>query len=108
MLKTTSEFNRVYRMGRSIANKFLVLYYLPNENNNIRVGLSISKKVGKSVVRNRIRRLIKENIRLNVQNIKEGYDIIIIARVMSSKCSYEDINWALNNLFKRAKILKEM
>ena len=108
MLKNTRDFTRVYKMGKSLANKLLVLYYLPNDNNSIRIGLSISKKVGISVVRNKIRRLIKENIRLNLQNIKEGYDIIIIARVLSSRADYKSIKWALDNLFKRAKLLKKM
>ncbi len=108
MLKTRREFNRVYRHGRSIANKYLVLYYMPNGNNSMKVGISVSKKVGKSVVRSRVKRLIKENLRINQDKIKDGYDIIIIARITSNRAVYDDIKKALKNLIGRAKMLKEM
>ena len=79
-LKSNMNFQNVYKNGRSYANKYLVMYVLENRTDNLRVGISVSKKVGNSIVRHRLTRLIRESVRLNVENINKGYDIVIIAR----------------------------
>ena len=60
-LKKNSDFQKVYRNGRSFANRFLVMYVLENEKNCNRIGISVSKKVGNSVIRHHITRLIRES-----------------------------------------------
>lgn len=104
-LKNTRQFNRVYKKGKSIVNKFVVMYYIPNglEYNNI--GFSISKKVGKAVTRNRVKRIMKESYRLKSENLKSGYDIVFVARVRCNRSKYNDIDIAINNCFKKAKLL---
>ena len=79
-LKNYINFQNVYENGCSYANKYLVMYILENRTDINRVGISVSKKVGNSIVRHRLTRLIRESVRLNVENIKKGYDIVIIAR----------------------------
>ena len=86
-LKKNNEFRTVYRRGKSLANNLLVLYTYNNRKNNDpkngsynRVGVSVSKKVGNSVVRSRSKRLIMESYRLNETSIKKGFDFIFIAR----------------------------
>ena len=76
-LKKDSDFKRVYNKGKSYGCKNLVLYYLPNGTDEFRVGFSISKKVGKAVVRNRIRRYLKESLKFYEPQGK-GLDIIFI------------------------------
>ena len=78
-LRKRADFDRVFNLKKSAANKFFVVYAAPNNLPHNRLGLSVSKKVGCAVVRNRIRRLIKESLRLK-EEISNGYDIIVIAR----------------------------
>ncbi|MBO8170004.1 MAG: ribonuclease P protein component [Thermoanaerobacteraceae bacterium] len=79
-LKEKRDFKRVYRYGKSHANDVLVIFYLPNKLNRCRIGFSISRKMGKAVVRNRIKRVLREICRRNIGEFKAGYDIIFIAR----------------------------
>ena len=81
-LKKDSDFRKVYKHGKSFANRNLVMYILDNKSDSTRVGISVSKKVGNAINRNKIRRRIKESYRLNIDaNVKYGYDIVFIARV---------------------------
>lgn len=110
-LKKNSEFQRVYRRRKSYSNNLLVLYVYKSKYNLSKnkkynkLGISVSKKVGKSVVRSRVKRLIKESYRLNQTKINQGYDLVIIARVSSKDKSYHEIEKALLNIFKRAGLI---
>lgn len=103
-LRKNSEFRTVYRRGKSFSNKLLVLYVFRNAKNKDidRIGISVSKKVGKSVVRSRVKRLISESYRLNSSLIKNGYDFVFIARVASKDKSYKEVESSLKNLFNKA------
>lgn len=103
-LRKSSDFRRVYNRGKSKATYNLVLYYYFNKNNVNRVGFSISKKVGNAVVRNKIRRRLKEIIRLK-KNLKLGYDIVIIARKPVVNLDYSGLERDLNNLFTKSQIM---
>ncbi|OON98026.1 MAG: ribonuclease P protein component [Epulopiscium sp. Nele67-Bin005] len=105
-LKKNTDFKKVYRVGKSTANKFLVLYKLPNNLPYNRLGVSVSKKVGNSVVRSRVTRLIKESYRLNEhEGMAIGFDIIIIARTIANEASYHDIENSLIKLLRQHKII---
>jgi len=99
-LKKNSDFKRVYNKGKSYADKFLVIYFIPNNLENTRLGISVSKKVGNSVVRHHITRLIKENFRLNY-NDKKNYDIIFVARIRSKDADFHKIERSMNFLLKK-------
>lgn len=108
-LKKNREFRLVYRRGESLANKLLVLYVFKNRRNrdekNLpynKVGISVSKKVGKSVVRSRVKRLVYESYRLNCNDIKQGYDFIFIARNPIVGKSYQEVESAVKHLLKKA------
>ncbi|PKM66028.1 MAG: ribonuclease P protein component [Firmicutes bacterium HGW-Firmicutes-2] len=100
-----NEFVKVYQTGKSKANKFLIMYVLKKNENSSRLGISVSKKVGNSVIRHRVKRLIKEAYRLNSKSFWPGYDIVIIARSTAKDKSYKDIESALMHLVKLNKIL---
>ncbi len=105
-LQKNSEFKRVYSKGKSVANHQLVIYKLKNNSNINRLGISVSKKVGNSVVRSRVKRLIKESYRLKDDNIsKVGFDIVIIARTVASEANYKQIDTSLNKLLIKHSLI---
>lgn len=106
-VKKNSHFRYIYNKGKSISNASLVMYTTKNNKQINRIGISVSKKIGKSVVRNRVKRLIKECYRKNKDRFKKGYDIIYIARMGSSKLTYIDIEKSIINLATRTGLLKE-
>lgn len=103
-LKTNQDFKRIYQRGQSYANRLLVVYYLPNKKDYNRLGLSVSKKVGNSVVRNWVKRRIRESYRLNEGYVKKGYDMILIARVRANGADYISIEKALVHLMKKVNL----
>lgn len=104
-LKKDSDFRKVYKYGKSIANKHLVMYTLENKSDTNRVGISVSKKVGKANVRNKARRRIKESYRLNIDGkIKEGYDIVFIARIAIKDIDYINVEKSMKHLVKKANL----
>ena len=107
-LKNAYEFGQVYQNGKSFANKYLIMYVYRNELNYNRVGISVSKKVGNSVIRHRVTRLVRESYRLNEDKIKTGMDIIVVARPLAKGKGYKDIESAMTHLGKMHKIFREM
>ena len=99
-LKNSLEFGNVYKRGKSYANKYLVMYIVDNDLESNRLGISVSKKVGNSVVRHRITRLIREAYRLHQNEFLTGKDIVVVARVNSKGHSYWDIKSAFLHLAK--------
>lgn len=108
-LKKNNEFRLVYRRGKSFSNDLLVLYVFNNRRNKNengqkfnKVGISVSKKVGNSVVRSRVKRLIQESYRLNCNDLIIGNDFVFIARVAIKGKTYNEVEKAVINLFKKA------
>ena len=99
-LKKNRDFQTVYRKGTSYANKYLVMYALGNRSEQNRLGISVSKKVGNSVVRHHLTRLIREGYRLQEELFHIGYDMVVIARVNSKDCAYHEIERAIYHLGK--------
>lgn len=99
-LKKNKDFQLTYKTGKSYANKYLVMYIRENGTSGNRLGLSVSKKVGNSVVRHRITRLLRESYRLQEGYFRRGYDLIIIARPQARNKSYQEIESAVIHLGK--------
>ncbi len=97
-LKKNRDFQRVYKKGKSKANKYLVMYVLPNDLSRNRIGISVSKKVGNSVVRHHLTRLIRESYRLHEEMFHSSWDIVIVARPTARDISYQDMESALLHL----------
>ena len=101
------DFQIIYKKGRSYANKYLVMYVLENKEEENRLGISVSKKVGNSVIRHRITRLIRESYRLQSKKFETGYDIVVIARTGAKEKNYSEIESALLHLGKLHNIIDE-
>ena len=107
-IKKNEDFQKVYQSGKSYANKYLVMYVKKNELETGRLGISVSKKVGNSVVRHRIARLIRESYRLNESKFHSGWDIVVIARQGAKGRNYFEIESAVLHLAKLHKLLCEV
>lgn len=104
-LKKNQDFQSVYRKGRSYANKLLVMYVLENNMERNRLGISVSKKVGNSVVRHHVTRLVRESYRLQENIFNSGLDIVVVARVGAKEVGYAEIESALLHVSKLHRIL---
>ena len=106
-LKKTKDFQNVYRRGKSYANRYLVMYVLSNQTEGNRLGISVSKKVGNSVVRHRVKRLVKESYRLHEDIFNSGLNIVITARASAASISFEQMESAVLHLGRLHHIMKE-
>ena len=106
-LKKNRDFQMVYKEGKSLANRYLVLYVKENGLEKNRLGISVSKKVGNSIVRHRLTRLIRESYRLQEDMFNSGLDMVVIARVNAREKCYEEISRTLMHLGKLHGVLKK-
>lgn len=104
-LKKSWEFRRVYRYGRTVVSRNIVLYYCPNGIRSNRIGFSVSKKVGKSVLRNRVKRIYREAFNAMADQIKPGYDFILIARKPAAAVTFKEACRELFNLCRKGRLL---
>lgn len=105
-LKKRWEFEKVYKQGKRYWNKNFAIYVLPNGMPRTRLGLTVSKKVGNSVQRNRVKRLIRESFRLSKEHIMSGYDIVVVAQKNAYGLKYQQAQSALLSLLHQAGIVK--
>ena len=104
-LKKNRDFQRVYHKGKSYANRIFVMYVAENHSLSNRLGISVSKKIGNSVVRHRITRLVRESYRLHEDNFRRGVDLVVIARAGAKGISYREAESAILHLAGLHKIL---
>jgi len=106
-IKKSADFQLVYNHRRSVANRLLVLYVRENGLSYSRLGISVSRKVGKAVKRNRVRRLIKEQVRINEALFKPGYDLVTVVRAaVPDDVSFRQIERSLFDLLGRQKVIE--
>ena len=105
-LKSYRQFQSVYKSGKSYADKYLVMYVKENGTDRNRIGVSVSKKVGNSVVRHRVTRLVRESYRLQEAVFNSGLDIVVVARKTAASVRYFEIEEALLHLGKLHRIIK--
>jgi len=107
-LQKNEHFQQVFKKGNSIANRQLVLYFMPNsDQDTFRLGISVSKKIGHAVIRNRIKRLLKEAVRAEAEQIPGGYDLILIVRKPAVDLNLEQLQASVVHLLKKAKLYRK-
>lgn len=103
-LKKNYEFKRLYLRGKKEADPFLAVYCRKNKTAVNRVGITVGKKIGNAVQRNRLRRRIKEAYRINENIFLPGYDIVIVGRVKASFSGFDELCQSMKNLFSKMGI----
>jgi len=103
-VKKNYEFKRIYKRGKFFVGRFIILYVLTNSYSCNRLGITVNKKIGKSVKRNRIRRLIKENYRHYENFIKDGYDLVFVSRSTIDLPEFTDIKKEMKFLLKKLNV----
>ena len=106
-LKQNYEFRRVYNKGKSGVSPFLVVYARPNRGKRNRLGVTVSTKLGKAVVRNRVRRRLREIYRLSQPEMKQGYDIVLVARARAVAASYPELKRAYRRSCEKLALWEE-
>lgn len=107
-LKKNHEFRRLYSKGASAAGYGLVIYCRKNRLGRNRLGITVSTKIGHAVVRNRARRRLRETFRLNADQLRQGYDIILVARHRAVDMPWKDLNASFLKLSKKLGLLEEV
>lgn len=106
-IKKNEDFQKVFKHGKSMANRQFVIYMLDQpEEKEFRLGLSVSKKIGNAVTRNRVKRLIRQVFMEEKENLKTGIDYIVIARNPASEMNYHEVQSSLMHLFRKTKVYK--
>ena len=105
-LKKNEQFQFVYKNGKSYANKYFIMYVKKNGLDKNRIGISVSKKVGNSVVRHRVTRLVRESYRLHENIFNSGLDIVVVGKKSAATVGYHEVESALLHLGKLHHIIK--
>ncbi len=106
-LKRNKEFRYVYRRGKSVSDKTMVLIYVPTKTPHLKVGFSVSKKVGNSVVRNLVKRRMKESFFSLFENVNPNCLLIFTPRVQAREMTYQEILFSMCKLLKKAGLYNE-
>lgn len=106
-IRENQRFQEIRRVGASYSDKQLVICFLPNGLPYSRFGFSISKRIGNAVVRNRIKRQLRESIRLQQPSISTGWDIVLIARQPIKFATYHQMDASCARLLRRAHLLQK-
>lgn len=107
-LRDKGRFQQVRRQGRSVKHRLIILVILPNRLPYSRFGFSASKRIGNAVKRNRVRRLMREAVRLRWDDILPGWDVVCIARRPVANATFQDVQAACEQLLAQADLLKEV
>ena len=105
-INENKDFRRIYTRGKSLVSPVIVTDVLKNRSQNVRIGITTSKKIGNAVKRNRSRRIIREAFRILVPRIRPGYDIIFVARGKTPFVKSTDVCRSMEQQLKNAGVLK--
>lgn len=102
-IRNTWEYQRIYREGIKETGKRMIIYSCQHEGDTARFGIAVTSRIGKAVVRNRIKRILREIIRKNVNNLHGGFDTAVVVRGKILLSPFQEIEKELLNLLKKAE-----
>lgn len=105
-LKLNSDFRRLYSKGKRAVSPYIVVYCMRNRLEENRTGYTVSAKLGHAVVRNRVRRQLREIYRMNSGSLKKGWDIVVVARHRSIGADYSSLNSAFLDACRELELLQ--
>jgi ribonuclease P protein component len=105
-LRKTKEYATVYRRGEKIYGKYVLLFFMPNQQEISRFGVVTTKKVGNAVIRNKWRRRIKEIVREYGDDLQSGYDIIVLARPRIKESEFSSVKKDITRVLRKARLLR--
>ena len=105
-LKKRYQFSYVYKYGEHVSGNYIVLYFTTSKTKTMKVGFAVTKKVGHAVVRNKIRRRLREIVKNQLQNLKQNYNIIVVAKDSITNARFDELANEFNKLIKKANLLK--
>ncbi len=107
-IKDNDEFQHVFKHGKSFANRQLVIYYIKkSEQQHFRIGVSVGKKIGNAVMRNQIKRYLRQAFHELDEKVLPTYDIVIIARQPTRKMNFHEVKKSLLHLLSRERLIKK-
>ena len=105
-IKRNKEFQCIFKKGKSFANRQLVIYYMKRiDNRHFRIGLSVGKKIGNAVTRNRIKRYLRQAFHELEGQVKNEYDIVIIARAQTKDIDFHQMKRSLTHLLRKEQLI---
>ena len=106
-LKKKYQFNYVYRVGRSIGGKFCIVYFAPSKNKNVKIGISVSHKIGGAIIRNKTKRRIREAVYPFLEKLKKNFNVVIIAKNAILDATFLQIEQEIEFLLKKSALFEE-
>ncbi len=107
MIKSNRTFRYIYKKGATASTPYMAFYATKDRWGKNNLGITVNVKIGKAVIRNRIKRIIKESYRLNEENVKDGYNIVIVSRFKMANATFFDTQKSLITLLKKLELWKE-
>ncbi|TGB01278.1 ribonuclease P protein component [Halobacillus salinus] len=107
-IKKNEEFQKIFKHGESFANRQLVVYFMKkSDQTHFRIGLSVSKKIGNAVMRNQVKRYLRQAFLEMEEDIRPGYDLVIIARKPTNQMNFHEIKRSLTHVLKRSRLFQK-
>jgi ribonuclease P protein component len=106
-IRRSQDFKRTYARGRSYPHSLMILYVVPGNAGVTRFGFSVSRKLGGAVIRNRIRRRLREACRRILKEVRPGFDVVFVARRVAATQDFAALEAAIRQLLARAKLLNQ-
>lgn len=107
ILKKNKEFQQLYRQGKSYANRYMVMYILSVDQARTKIGFAAGKRLGNAVVRNRVKRLLREAYRQNQDKLKNGLHLLVVGRNPMVDVKFDVVDKAFEDVSKRAHIFRQ-